>query len=205
METRGAETRTGPEPEEADAGPDLVATAILDSAAVAVVDLGVDRITIAEIARRAGVSRPTVYRRWSGVETVLAALLEREILHIAADVPARPRDREDLVAYVVTVAHKVGQHRVFDTVMHSSPEIFRTYVLTRLGTSQRALIDVLTAYIVRVQQGGTARAGDPHQMAAMVLLITQSAIQSARAVAPILDDTALSAELTHALNGYLAP
>ena len=37
---------------------------ILAAAASCVVDFGVERVTLAEIARRAGVSRPTVYRRW---------------------------------------------------------------------------------------------------------------------------------------------
>ncbi len=38
----------------------------------------------------------------------------------------------------------------------------------------------------------------------MVLLITQSAIQSAQIVEPILPADALAAELAHALNGYLS-
>jgi hypothetical protein len=38
----------------------------------------------------------------------------------------------------------------------------------------------------------------------MVLLITQSTIQSAQLVRPILDDDALALELAHSLNGYLS-
>lgn len=38
----------------------------------------------------------------------------------------------------------------------------------------------------------------------MCLLITQSAIQSAQIVAPILDEDALGAELTYTLNRYLS-
>ena len=48
---------------------------ILAAAASCVIDFGVDRVTLAEIARRAGVSRPTVYRRWPDTRSVLAALL----------------------------------------------------------------------------------------------------------------------------------
>jgi hypothetical protein len=39
----------------------------------------------------------------------------------------------------------------------------------------------------------------------MCLLITQSAIQSAAMVEPILDADALAVELAHSLNGYLKP
>ena len=49
------------------------------------------------------------------------------------------------------------------------------------------------------------RTGDPLQLAAMCLLITQSTIQSGQIVAPILDADALDVELAHSLNGYLKP
>jgi hypothetical protein len=39
----------------------------------------------------------------------------------------------------------------------------------------------------------------------MILLITQSTIQSAQIVEPILDADALGVELAHTLNGYLCP
>ena len=47
--------------------------------------------------------------------------------------------------------------------------------------------------------------GDARQLAAMCLLITQSTIQSAQIVEPILDADALAVELAHSLNGYLKP
>jgi hypothetical protein len=49
------------------------------------------------------------------------------------------------------------------------------------------------------------RSGEPRQLAAMCLLITQSAIQSAQMVDHILDSDALGVELAHSLNGYLKP
>ena len=54
------------------------------------------------------------------------------------------------------------------------------------------------------QRHGSVRAGDPLQMATMVLLIAQSTIQSERIVRPILDADALAAELAYSLNGYLS-
>jgi hypothetical protein len=47
------------------------------------------------------------------------------------------------------------------------------------------------------------RSGEPRQLAAMCLLITQSAIKSAQMVEHILDGDALAVELAHSLNGYL--
>jgi hypothetical protein len=79
------------------------------------------------------------------------------------------------------------------------------YIAERLGTSQQILIEALAAQLKLAQEHGSVRAGDPRQLAAMCLLITQSAVQSARMVAPILDADALAVELEHSLNGYLKP
>jgi hypothetical protein len=79
------------------------------------------------------------------------------------------------------------------------------YITERLGTSQQILIDTLAQAIKLAQEEGSIRAGEPQHLAAMCLLITQSAIQSAQMVAPILDADALAVELAHSLNGYLKP
>ena len=88
------------------------------------------------------------------------------------------------------------------SVLHS--QLARVYITERLGTSQQFLIDGLAARLEVAQQTGSVRAGDPRQMATMVLLIAQSTIQSADIVRPILDSEALASELTHSLNGYLS-
>ena len=62
---------------------------ILTAAASCVRDFGVQRVTLAEIARRAGVSRPTVYRRWQDTATILAALLTDRITGAWREVPFR--------------------------------------------------------------------------------------------------------------------
>lgn len=184
---------------------DPVETTILDAAASCVLDLGADRVTIAEIARRASLSRPTIYRRWSSVEATLVALLTREVLSVVRRAPWQGDDREALVARAVAVAELVGDDPVFKELLLASPEMFATYTFQRLGTSQRALIDIIASALEQGQATGTIRAGDPRQLAAMVLLTVQSAIQSARLVEPILDAESLRAELTHLLNGYLRP
>lgn len=184
---------------------DPVDTAILDAAASCVLDLGADRVTISEIARRASLSRPTIYRRWSSVEETLVALLTREVLSVVRRAPWQGDDREALVARAVAVAELVGEDPVFQELLSASPEMFATYTFQRLGTSQRALIDIIAATLEQGQANGSVRAGDPRKLAAMVLLTVQSTIQSARLVEPILDAESMRTELTHLLNGYLQP
>jgi AcrR family transcriptional regulator len=179
--------------------------AILDAAAELIVHLGVPRTQLAEIARRAGVSRPTVYRRWSDVRAVISALLTREVLGAAQALGPTGDDRESLVAGMVEVAAQVRDHPVLSALLLSDPQIFREYVIERLGTSQRGLLDALADGIARGQRHGSIRDGRPTEMAVMVLLIAQSTVQSYRMVAELLPEPAWRRELTRALNGYLAP
>lgn len=177
---------------------------ILDAAASCVRDFGVDRVTVAEIARRAGVSRPTVYRRWPDTRTILASVLTDRVIGAWADTPVRGAGRRPLVRRVVQVARRLRDDDLFLSVLRSAPELAMVYIADRLGTSQQVMIDVLAEEIRKAQQDNSIRRGDPRRLAATVLLITQSVVQSGQIVAPILDAGELDVELSHALNGYLA-
>ena len=177
---------------------------ILDAAASCVTAYGVERVTLAEIARRAGVSRPTVYRRWTDTREILAALLTSRVIGVWRDVRSQGQGREALVRRIVAVADRLRRDELIMSVLLSSPELAMVYITQRLGTSQQVLIDAAASEIEAAQRDGSARPGDPRQLAAMVLLITQSTIQSAQIVRPILDADALARELAHSLNGYLS-
>ena len=187
-----------------DTGPDI-GDRILDAAASCVLAYGVERVTLAEIARRAGVSRPTIYRRWPDTQALLAALLTARIVGVLRDVPTEGGGREALVERIVGVAERLRHDEVVMSVFHSAPELAMVYIAERLGTSQQILIDAVASELRVAQGDGSVRAGDPRQLAAMCLLITQSTIQSAQIVEPILDADALAVELAHSLNGYLKP
>ncbi len=176
---------------------------ILDAAAHCVKAYGVDRVTLAEIARRARVSRPTVYRRWPDIRSVLAALLTARIVGALDAVPSRGVGREALVERIVALADHLRNDDVVMSVLNEAPELTMVYLTERLGTSQQILIDTLAAEIKLAQEEGSVRPGEPRQLAAMCLLVARSTIQSGQIVAPILDTRALDAELTHCLNGYL--
>ncbi len=177
---------------------------ILDAAASCLLALGMERVTLAAIARRAGVSRPTVYRRWSDSRSVIAALLTARITAAWTELEQPGSGREALVMRIVAVAARLRHDEVVMQVLHHAPDLAMVYIAERMGASQRRLIDLVSGELATAQDGGGVRAGDPRQLAAMCLLITQSAIQSAQVVAPILDEDALSTELAYTLNRYLS-
>jgi AcrR family transcriptional regulator len=150
---------------------------ILDAAAYCVIAYGVDRVTLAEIARRARVSRPTVYRRWPDTRSVLAALLTTRIVRVLDDVPSRGVGREALVERIVGVAEHLRRDDVVMSVLRKAPDLAMVYIAERLGTSQQILIDAVAAEIKLAQEEGSVRSGDPRQLAARA----------------------------HSLNGYLKP
>lgn len=175
---------------------------ILEAAASCVVDFGVHRVTLAEIARRAGVSRPTVYRRWPDTGSIVSDLMTTHIVRTVRDVPAPAADREALVQRIVTVADRLREDDLVMTVLRS--DMAMVYIAERLGRSQQIMVEALADWLRVAQREGSVRAGDPYRLAAMVLLITQSTIQSAHIVRTILDGDALTEELTYTLNGYLS-
>ena len=176
---------------------------ILAAAASCVHAYGVDRVTLAEIARRAGVSRPTIYRRWPDTRSILASLLTARITRALDDVPSRGVGRESLVERIVAFAGRLRHDEVVMSVLHQAPDLAMVYIAERMGASQQILLDAVAGELKSGQDEGSVRVGDARQMAAMCLLITQSTIQSADMVEPVLDAEGLAVELANALNGYL--
>jgi AcrR family transcriptional regulator len=180
-------------------------TAILDAALAEVLAHGIRRTTASDIARRAGLSRQTLYRYWPDAQAVFAALVTRELVASLPDADTTSADLDALVELLVETADRVRRLPLVERLRDTDPELFARYILDRLGTSQRAIHAETVRRVDAGQRAGFIRAGDPVQLAAMVLLIAQSAVQSAPLVAEWLPDEAWRAELTHALRGYLAP
>ncbi|WP_233434630.1 TetR/AcrR family transcriptional regulator [Nocardia yamanashiensis] len=180
--------------------------AILKAAREAVIEFGVKRTTLTEVAKRAGVSRPTVYRRWSHTGALVADLLVLELREIVwAAVPATGPSRTRLVTAVTEASARMRANPVFGKIFRADTDLMLTYVFERLGRNQRKLITLFTTVIQEGQRDGSIRAGEPRHMATMLLLITQSAVQSAGTVADWLDAEHLDIELAHAVDAYLMP
>lgn len=180
-------------------------TAILDAALAEVLAHGIRRTTASDIARRCGVARQTLYRYWPDAQSVFAALITRELVAALPAAEKDPSDLEGLVDLLVGTADRVRRLPLVDRLRDTDPELFARYILDRLGTSQRAIHAETARRIAEGHRRGFVRDGDPARQAAMVLLITQSAVQSAPLVAEWLPTEAWRIELAHAVRGYLAP
>lgn len=180
-------------------------TAILDAAREEVLAHGIRRTTASDIARRAGVSRQTLYRYWPDAQAVFTAVITRELVACLPDA-ADPVDSLDaLTALIVDTADRLRSLPVLQRLRDTDPELFARYILERLGASQRAVLAVLEHRVREGQARGVVRAGHPAALASFLLLITQSAVQSDILVSPPLTPAQWRAELGWAVRGYLAP
>ncbi|PRW61969.1 TetR/AcrR family transcriptional regulator [Actinopolyspora mortivallis] len=180
--------------------------AILDAARECVLAIGLRRATLTEVARRAGVSRPTVYRRWPDMRALTADLLTRELRALLPDPGERPHNtREYGVDGIVDTLATVREHPLLVKILETDPELLTTYTFDRLGTSQREILDVFETVLRRGQRDGSVAEGDPAEMAATILLVVQSAALSWRVVSDRLPASRLDEHLRTMLDGYLRP
>lgn len=178
---------------------------VLDAARSCILEYGVKRTTLAEIARRAKVSRPTVYRRWADTRAVVSSLLTREIGALIPSFDAATSAREQIVSAVGQVADRIRLHPLFVKILRSDSDVLATYILHRLGTSQSLIIDALSSLVVAGQRDSSIRSGDPSTLATLVLLMVQSAVQSAEMVSERVSGTEVMREMAYAVDSYLRP
>ena len=65
---------------------DPTTEAILDAAVVGLERHGFRRVALDDVARRAGISRTTIYRRFSNKDELIGAVIERENVELFADI-----------------------------------------------------------------------------------------------------------------------
>ena len=111
--------------------------ALLDATQACVLAVGVRRTTMTDVARRAGVSRMTLYRRFADVASLLQALMTREftqiLTEVEAEVAALPTARERLVEASVAGVDRLTRHALFLRIIDVDPELLLPYLTTRRG------------------------------------------------------------------------
>lgn len=166
---------------------------------------GPQGVTIAEIARRAELSRPTIYRSWNDADDVVRAALLRRMAEILRQFPSVPPTRTALVDDIIRFISLFRADAVYGRLIEDEPESFTRYTLQRVGSSQRLILAWLEAAIHAAQDAGDARDGAPQEMAVMLLLLTQSAVLSHGTVAELIDEDGWARELRAAVDGLLRP
>ena len=192
---------------EGDALPDRTQAAILDASRASVLDFGVRRTTLTDVARRAGVSRMTVYRRYPDVDSVLRDLMTRELVALMEDVAGgvdAPDGRGLVVARLIAVVRALREQPLLRKVIDAEPELLLPYVLGRMGSTQRLARANIARDVAEGQVDGSIRAGDPRVIAHALLLTAQSFVLSGD-IAEDIAPGALFDELERLVDAALRP
>ncbi|BCJ34825.1 TetR family transcriptional regulator [Actinocatenispora thailandica] len=184
-------------------------TAILDAARESVLQVGVRRTTATEVARRAGVSRMTLYRRFGDVEQLLVALLTREIGMLLADLAGQTdglgSGRQRLVELSLRGVDRLAADPLLARLIELDPELLLPYLVDRAGTSQQEARLALAAVLAEGQADGSVRHTDSDAVGWVLLVVLQAFVFGARMLAAQTDPATVRTELGILLDRYLAP
>jgi len=174
-------------------GTDPTRTVILDAAVAEFEQHGVRRVALEDVARRAGISRTTIYRRFANRDELVAAVIERENTALFADIAAELADAGGQTNYYVeaftAAILRFRRHRVLNTMVTEEPAL----ALQLAAEHYDAFVDrVAAALQVIFPAGFVDRIGAPTVVAladtiaryAMmaVLLPSREPLQSAAAI-----------------------
>jgi AcrR family transcriptional regulator len=178
---------------------------LLDAARACVLAVGVRRTTLTDVARRAGVSRMTLYRRYPDLDAVLAALMTREFGRLVAEAVERASGssaRERVVGTVVHGARSLAHDPLFVRLLDVDPELLLPYVTRRLGGMQKIAV-AAGAEALAAADGSVRTDLPPVVLSAAIELIARGFVLAAHGeLEPGLDAWA---ELARAIDGYLRP
>ncbi|HEU4512107.1 MAG TPA: TetR/AcrR family transcriptional regulator [Nocardioidaceae bacterium] len=181
----------------------------LDSARECILATGWKRTTLTDVARRAGVSRMTIYRTWPDMETLLADLMTREWGGVVAEVASGAEGLAPLERLSQGVARTVTALRsndLFRKIVEVDPELLLPYLLRRRGRSQDNILKLVSDLVAAGQEDGSVREGDPTLLARSVLLAAHGFALSAQTMTDSRRRlAAYDEELRLMLERYLAP
>ncbi len=124
---------------------------ILDAAFDAVLDFGLSRTTVEDVAQRAGLSRQTVYRYFPSKDALIVALVSREEEQFIEGVREAIGAHQDLgpaiadgIRFVLGFARR---HPLLDRLLATDPQAFLPYLTTRglpvIVRAREAMLELL--------------------------------------------------------------
>ncbi|MQY20413.1 TetR/AcrR family transcriptional regulator [Nocardia macrotermitis] len=167
---------------------------LLESALSAFMDFGIKRTSMGEVARRAGISPATLYRRYESKNDLVQAVGVREAQRLVADIEERVQaitDGEDqlaeiFVAFITALAH----NELLQRLLRTEPDL----VLPRLTTQGGPILAVGRAYLADklriLHQDDTDRDFDADLVAEIMVRLAQSLALTPDGMIPLGDEAA---------------
>lgn len=182
---------------------------LLDATRACVLAVGVRRTTVTDVARRAGVSRMTLYRRYPDITSLISALMTREFSALGEEVKRiageLPNARARLVEEAVLGADRLTRNPLFLRIVDVDPELLLPYVTTRLGSFQQLVVADFEQQVRDGVTEGSIAASDPVIVARSIELALRGFVLQTLAEGAEAAREPELAELRRLLDRYLAP
>lgn len=153
---------------------------ILDAALFRVLQVGIRRASLDDIARRAGVNRVTIYRRFTTKENLIEAMLTREIQRTLAEVTAIATATEgidnQIEETIVHVLHQTHAHPLVTQLLDVAPEEILDFYTVRGQQGVALGINYIVQILEGSQQAGTIDTYDPRPVAELLARLAHSVL-----------------------------
>ena len=195
------------------AGPEPGADEMLDRVAAAALaqfaEFGIRRSTIDDVARRAGVSRVTVFRRFESKQRLVEVVVAREVQRGMAELTRTWHEGESLEQRLLHglsfTVNFVSGHPLFDRLLRSEPEVLLP-LLTVEGGPVLALYRSLIADLLRAEiQAGRAATADPDRVAEVIARLAMSLVLTRDGTVSLDDPPSMGALVNLVLLPILQP
>ncbi|UQA91819.1 TetR/AcrR family transcriptional regulator [Streptomyces halobius] len=157
---------------------DALTEKILDAAREQFMTFGLRRSTVDDVAKRAKVSRVTVYRRVGNKDELVQRVLLREYRHFVSEVDAAvaglPTMEERMVEGFAAILRLIRGHPLIGGLMRLEPETMLPYLTLESGPSFVAMREYLAAHLRRAQRSEGRAERDPTPVAELMVRITVS-------------------------------
>ncbi|MDO5672340.1 MAG: TetR/AcrR family transcriptional regulator [Actinomycetaceae bacterium] len=183
-------------------------TKVMDATRECIIDKGIRGATVTEIARRAGVSRMTIYRRWESAENLILDTHERELrmrLKQAVDLANKGTFRQRLVTLLTNFVSIAGQNRLIPRVLATNSELPEPYATQYLERSHALFTGILRKYLSAGAADGSIGTRDPSLTTALLMHVSKHLISSGILDEPGTNLEALLKEIAFLFDSYLAP
>lgn len=171
---------------------DPYAERILAAGRRLLLEFGLKRTSLADIARAAEVSEATLYRRFAGRDELLQTLFTRETRAFIAELDAADRTDADpidrMVAGWITFVHATSRQELAFRLMRSDPEVVMPLLTTGCGPSLAFARDYVAD---RLTSSGLPLNGDAGHLAELLVRIAHSLFLTPDSSLPLGDDAAL--------------
>jgi AcrR family transcriptional regulator len=184
---------------------DEVGVRILDAALAEYLAHGFRRTSVDDVARRAGLGRATIYRRFAARDDIVQAVLVRETRRFFADIAAATRELPDvadrMVEGFVVGLRNARRQPLLQQILTSEPESSIPFLTTQGGPAMAVLREFLLQQYLGCVEATEERHREPEEVAEILTRLFISLVLTPDSCLPLRTDE----EARATARRYLAP